>query len=537
MITNEIMKKTLLLIFTAALVFAACNSEKKEERKISKRNYDITKENAYNDLFMDSMAVANYIVENAMPDSIARRMISFYNTRNYEYAWFSFNGVSEQAMGFSSLLNFMVDTSDALKDLHKRMHELIGTSNLKITPSNKPILKTELELTDHLINYTRSNFKKGYVKRKEIEKFIPYVKENALEQADSLLAELRRQKKDFADINEPYKLLSEELKKYVQLEKDKKWMLIDDDLKTFKEGNNSPIIATMKNNLFYMGDMPAEDSSGFFDNNLKEGIKSFQQRNGFTPDGKLSKDLISLMNITPKARIKQLLINMNRMRWLPYEPDGKLILVNTPAFTLRVIDGKKEVFEMAVVVGKEGHNTTIFSDMLTTIVFSPYWNVPRSIVKNEMIPAMEKDPEYLEKNNMEITKEVDGLPEIRQKPGAKNSLGKVKFIFPNSFNIYFHDTPAKALFDQDVRAYSHGCIRLAEPAKLANYLLEANKGWDENKINAAMNKGEEKHVKLEEPIPVFISYYTAWVNDAGKLQFREDIYGHDAEVSGKMFLN
>ncbi len=525
------------MIFSAALLFAACNSEEKEERKISKRNYDITKENAYNDLFMDSMAVADYIVENAMPDSMARRMISFYNTRNYEYAWFYSGGVSEQAKGFSGLLNFMVDTSDALKNLHKRMHELIGTDNLKITPSNKSILKTELELTDHLINYTKSNFKNGYIKRKEIEEFIPYVKENAVEQADSLLAELKKQKKDFADINEPYKLLSEELKRYVQLEKNKKWMLIESDLKSFKVGQNSPNIIATKKNLFQMGDLLVEDSSGLFDEHLTEGIKRFQQRNGYTPDGKVSKNLIALMNITPKERIKQLLINMNRMRWLPYEPEGKLILVNTPAFTLRVIDGKKEVFEMPVVVGKDGHNTTIFSDMLTTIVFSPYWNVPPSIVKSEMIPAMEKDPNYLERNNMEITKEVDGLPEIRQKPGAKNSLGKVKFLFPNSFNIYFHDTPVKALFDKDVRAYSHGCIRLAEPEKLANYLLDDDKKWDKNKINEAMNEGTEQYVKLKEPVPVFISYYTAWVDDAGKLQFREDIYGHDKEVSKKMFLN
>ena len=521
---------------SAALLFAACNQDEKEERKISKRNYSITKENAYNDLFMDSMAVADYISENALPDSLARRIISFYNTRNYEYAWFSSDGVSEQAMGFSGLLNFMDDTSSALSDLHKRMHELIGASNLNITTTNKSILKTELLLTETLISYAKLNFKKGYVKRKEIEKFIPYVKVDAVEEADSLLAELKRQKKDFADINEPYKLLSEELKKYVQIEKDGKWMLIDDDLKTFKEGNSSPIIAAMKNNLSLMQDLPTEDSSGLFDANLVAGIKSFQQRNGFTSDGKLSKNLIALMNITPKTRIKQLLINMNRMRWLPYEPEGKLILVNTPAFTLRVLDGKKEVFEMPVVVGKEGHNTTIFSDMLTTIVFSPYWNVPPSIVKSEMLPAMAKDPDYLERNNMEITKEVNGHPEIRQKPGGKNSLGKVKFLFPNSFNIYFHDTPAKALFDKDVRAYSHGCIRLAEPAKLANYLLNDNKDWDENKINVAMNQETEKYVKLKEPVPVFISYYTAWVDDAGKLQFRDDIYGHDEQVSKKMFL-
>ena len=531
------MKKTLLLILSAAMVFAACNQDEKEEKKISKRNFSITEENAYNNLFMDSISVANYIAENQIPDSTARRIISFYNTRNYEYAWFSQDGVSEQAMGFTSLLNFTMDTSASLKKLRETMHEYIGAENLKVTPTHKSVLKTELLLTENLIDYTKSNFKKGYVKRKEIEKFIPFVKENAIEQADSLLAELKKQKKDFADINKPYKLLSEHLEKYVQLEKDKKWMLVDGALKTFKPGNNSPIIAAMKQNLFMMGDMLTKDTSGLYDDNFVNGIKNFQQRNGFTPDGKISEKLLSLVNITPKQRIKQLLINMNRMRWLPYEPEGKLILVNTPAFTLRVIDGKKEVFEMPVVVGKSGHNTTVFSDMLTTIVFSPYWNVPPSIVKNEILPSIQNDPTYLERNNMEITKEVNGLPEVRQLPGEKNSLGKVKFLFPNSFNIYFHDTPAKALFSKDVRAYSHGCIRLGEPEKLAAYLLENDKSWDDAKISAAMNKGEEKFVKLAEPVPVFITYYTSWVDDAGKLQFREDIYGHDADVTKKMFLN
>jgi murein L,D-transpeptidase YcbB/YkuD len=530
------MKKTLLWILAASMQFVACNQDEKEERKISHRNYSITKDNAYNNLFMDSLSVVNYITENEIPDSIARRIISFYNHRNYQYAWFSSEGVSEQAMGFSSLLNFTDDTSKSLKKLHKKMHEYIGAENLKVTPENKAVLQTELLLTENLIAYTKSNFKKGYVKRKEIEKFIPYVKENAIVQADSLLAELKRQKKDFADINKPYKLLSDQLERYLQMEKNKKWMLVDGDLKTFKPGNNSPIIAAMKQNLFLMGDLPAEDSSGLYDDNLVRGIKSFQWRNGFTPDGKVSENLINLLNIPPKQRVKQLLINMNRMRWLPYEPDGKLIIVNTPAFILRAMDGKKEVFEMPVVVGKNGHNTTIFSDLLTTIVFSPYWNIPPSIVKSEILPSMEKDPDYLEINNMEITNEVNGLPEIRQKPGEKNSLGKVKFLFPNSFNIYFHDTPAKALFDKDVRAYSHGCIRLAEPQKLAAYLLQNEKNWGEAKINAAMNKGEEKFVKLSEPVPVFISYYTAWVDDAGKLHFREDIYGHDAEVMKKMFL-
>ena len=223
------------------------------------------------------------------------------------------------------------------------------------------------------------------------------------------------------------------------------------------------------------------------------------------------------------------------MRWMPQEPGGELLVVNIPEFILHVYDGKNNVFNMPVVVGKEGHNTTIFSDKLTEIVFSPYWNVPESIVKKEIVPSMEKDPDYLEKNDMEITGELNGLPVVRQKPGEKNSLGKIKFLFPNSFNIYFHDTPAKSLFNSSVRAFSHGCIRLSQPEKLADYLLRDNSQWPPEKINEAMNSGNEKFVSIKNPVPVFITYYTAWVDENGKLNFRNDIYGHDKEIASKMF--
>jgi L,D-transpeptidase YcbB len=229
------------------------------------------------------------------------------------------------------------------------------------------------------------------------------------------------------------------------------------------------------------------------------------------------------------------MINMNHMRWLPQNPPGQLIEVNIPAFLLHVYDNGKTVFSMPVVVGKDAHSTTIFSDLLTTIVFSPYWNIPRSIVKNEIIPGMDSDKNYLDEHNMEITGEENGLPVVRQKPGDQNSLGKVKFLFPNTFNIYFHDTPAKGLFNKDIRAYSHGCIRLADAEKMADYLLRDNSKWTPQKIHEAMNSGNQQFVKLKDPVPVFITYYTAWVDENGTLNFRDDIYGHDKEVAEKMF--
>ena len=342
--------------------------------------------------------------------------------------------------------------------------------------------------------------------------------------------------KYFSDVNEPYKLLSDQLKKYVAIAKAGGWPSPGDDPKIFKENQPHQQVIALKKLLSLTGDLTQNDSTDLFDENLKTAIKNFQTRFGFTADGKITKPLLEQLNVPVLQRIKELLINMDRMRWLPQEPEARLIIVNIPEFILHVYEGKKKVISMPVVVGKEGHNTVLFSDMLTTIVFSPYWNVPPSIVKNEIVPGMAKDENYLAAHDMETTGNENGLPVVRQLPGPKNSLGKVKFLFPNSFNIYFHDTPAKSLFGKDVRAYSHGCIRLSEPAKMAEYLLSDNSKWTPQKIDEAMNSGKEQFVQVKQPVPVFITYYTSWVDENGKLNFRNDIYGHDSNIAQKMFV-
>lgn len=523
---------------TTAMLFMDCNQKKveKKSKKISKRNYSITKDNAYNDIFLDSAAMENYISKNAIPEEMANRIRSFYNTRNFEFAWFSSNGLSEQALGFSSLLNFKGETTAKQKKLKKTIDNLLDNESVSISENDKSIINTELLLTKSLIDFSLANFEKGFVKRKELERFIPYQKADPAELADSLLNKKHKDDKYFSDINESYKLLSEQLKKYIDIAKAGGWPSIIGDAKSFREGASSLKFTAIKKILFLTGDLPKQDTSVVFNENLRNGIKNFQKRFGYTPDGKVTKQLLDEINVPVMERIKQVLINMNRMRWLPQKPEGKLIVVNIPEFTLYVYEGKNEALSMPVVVGKEGHNTTIFSDRLTTIVFSPYWNVPPSIVKNEIVPSMEKDNNYLSEHNMEITGNENGLPIVRQKPGPENSLGKVKFLFPNTFNIYFHDTPAKSLFDKKVRAYSHGCIRLSQPAEMAAYLLKGNSKWTPQNIDEAMNSGVEQYVQLKVAVPVFITYYTAWVDENGKLNFRNDIYGHDKDISGKMFI-
>lgn len=283
--------------------------------------------------------------------------------------------------------------------------------------------------------------------------------------------------------------------------------------------------------------MPGGDTSQVFNDTLVQGVNSIQQRFGYSPTGDIRKDLVSDMNVPLRQRIEQLLINLDRMRWMPQQPTGTLIVVNIPAFELQVLENGKNAFNMNVVVGKEGHNTMQFTGTLNQIVFSPYWNVPPSIVTKEILPELAKNPNYLQENQMEDQgdKDGDGLPEIRQLPGDKNSLGKVKFLFPNRFDIYLHDTPAKSLFSKDKRAFSHGCIRLADAQKMAEYLLRNDPDWDSMKIMDAMNSGEQKFVKLKEPAEVFITYYTAWVDESGRLNFRGDVYNHDQDIMARLF--
>jgi murein L,D-transpeptidase YcbB/YkuD len=263
-------------------------------------------------------------------------------------------------------------------------------------------------------------------------------------------------------------------------------------------------------------------------------VNSFRNSHGYTQNGVLNDTIINAMNITAEARLQQLLVNMERMKWMPVKPQGRLILVNIPAFTLHVTDGGKRLFDMDIVVGKEGHSTTMFSGSLNQVVFSPYWNIPRSIVRKEILPAIQRNKNYLASKHMEVTGQRNGLPVIRQLPGTHNSLGRVKFLFPNSYNIYFHDTPEKRLFERDNRAYSHGCIRLKEPEKMAQFVLEGSPQWTNEKIDSAMNSGKEKFVAVKNPVPVIITYFTAW-EEEGQLHFAEDVYGHDAVFMKKLF--
>jgi murein L,D-transpeptidase YcbB/YkuD len=268
------------------------------------------------------------------------------------------------------------------------------------------------------------------------------------------------------------------------------------------------------------------DTAAVSDDALSETIKNFQERHGLAITGRLSKATLQALDVPAEERVQQIASNLERMRWLPRSLGSRYILVNVPAFRVEAYDSGQKKLEMKVVVGSEyqGRSTPVFSDSMEFVVFRPYWNVTPSIAAKEFFPKYGGNlPAGYE------TYREKGVLRIRQRPGEKNSLGLVKFLFPNDFNIYLHDTPAKALFQQAERAASHGCIRLEHPDKMAEFVL----GWSNDRVQQAMHGSDNRTYTLPQKIPVYIVYFTAYGRD-GVLYFGDDIYGRDEALEDEM---
>jgi L,D-transpeptidase YcbB len=263
----------------------------------------------------------------------------------------------------------------------------------------------------------------------------------------------------------------------------------------------------------------------FYDRDLRDALRHFQLRMGQDDDGKVGSATLRELNHSIDDRLSEIRLNMDRWRWLPNELGQLFVMVNIAGFELEVIENNRPIESMNVVVGKTSWKTPVFADTMESIVVNPYWNPPPSIYEEEILPAMARDPSYLERNNFERVK--DG---VRQRPGPTNALGYFKFLFPNKDNIYLHDTPADNLFSRTRRDFSHGCIRLERPDDLAYLLAGKANRLTPAQIEAMRATGQEKWIQLKRPIPVYIVYFTTWVNADGTVRFHHDVYGHDEEM-------
>lgn len=510
----------------------------KEEKEITKVDITIDTSNSFNSLFIDSTDLRTILELNNLGDTLFNRIKSFYNSRNYQYAWFSKEGLPEHTVSFWNLLknylNYSKDSAVYNKWLNDKMETLIRVQSIR--PKNDSLYQNaELLLTRYFYTYADHAYAEDPdFDIKSLEWYIPKKKLTLEAMLDSILTRHGQYADEYAPQNPQYLMLKGQLLKYKQIKDSGGWAAVNSKVEVMKKGYTDPAVKALKKRLKTEGFLDGPDSTftNVYDSALARAVNEIKRTYGYKPDGTAGKTFLKDVNIPVEERIQQILINMERMRWMPgnTKDSGRSIIVNIPEFRLHVYEYGKPAWNMDVVVGKEGNNTTVFTGRLSNIVFSPYWNVPASIVKNEM--NGKPSAAYLARNHMEI---VNGR--VRQKPGPWNSLGLVKFLFPNSYNIYFHDSPAKSLFNRDKRSYSHGCIRLKEPAKLAAYLLNDTAKYSSRKVDSLMRTYKEKYVRVKNPVPVLITYFTSWVNDSSVLNFREDIYGHDAIIAKKMFLN
>jgi L,D-transpeptidase YcbB len=498
------------------------------------RDESITEANAYSDLFLDSNAVESFIQKEKLPDSTANAMRSFYRVRNYQYAWFTSGGPTEQARGLWSLYGSKEDNSKnhPSDSLSERMDTLLQHDSITIAKNDSSFINTELNLTQELIQYASNN--PEHINRQSIYYLVPAKKMDVMTYADSVLNK-QKDSSMYAG-NKGYSLLKQQLAVYDSVAKNGGWGTLTAHGQ-LRKGTKSPEVVSLKKRLELSKDYNSTDTSNVFSDSLEAAVRSFQQHNGLAATGVVNDSMISVLNVPVEQRMQQIIVNMNRVMWMPQKTDGSRIEVNIPSQMLVAYADTGTAFEMPVIVGREGSGTVMFSSQVNQIVFSPAWNIPESIVRNEMMPKIKSDPNYFKKNNIEVVKQNDSIPQLKQLPGKNNPLGKAKFLFPNTHDIYLHDTPDKTAFKKADRTLSHGCIRVADAAKLAQYLLRDQSDWSAKKIQQAMNSGKEQTVDLKTKQPVSITYLTAWVGTDGHINFRPDVYNHDKDAIDKMFVS
>ena len=356
-------------------------------------------------------------------------------------------------------------------------------------------------------------------------------------------SDLRKEIEALHPEHREYKKLQEALMEYRAMEKADTLPMIPEWL-ALKPGESHEAMPIVRRKLRLMKYIKTSDDSPILDEALVEALEKFQHRHGLKTDGNINRATVRFLNIPVREKSKLIALNLERLRWQPHVPaKGDKIIVNVPEYMLRVYRKDKEEIKMRVVLGAEYTPTPVFHDTLKYIVFSPTWIVPKSIFQEEFLPKLLEDPGHFGTERFKFYKkgqEIDPYEEewddedldpnayrVVENPGDANSLGKVKFIMPNDYSIYLHDTPADQLFGREERALSHGCIRVERPEELVAYLLSDDKQWDTEKIKEAMQSQEPLQVNLPKPVPVYIVYRTVWVDDDDKVNFREDIYGHD----------
>lgn len=481
---------------------------------------------------INSVIIANFFKRYPNLRKYQSDVSTLYKKRNYNSIWFNSKGLIEFADLLYSKANQLEEeglkTSLAYKDKIDGIFNEQSSDNLSQTD-------TELLLTSMYVFYAKKVFHGIETSKiREVGWFLPRKNLSYENLLDSLLVDPKLLNKNENQLFGQYYKLRDVLKKYRQIEKNGEWNTIVPDslVKEYKPNDSSRTIGQIRQRLAVIGDLKQDSKSNIYDDELMAGILNYKKRNGYKKDYIITSIHIRRMNIPIATYIKTIMVNMERCRWIAPEltKAEEYIIINIPAFKLIFKRKGKIELESSVLVGNNMTETAVFSSNISHLVFSPYWIVPQSIIENELREEMARDKNYLASNNM-----VWNNGKVMQKPGPKNPMGQVKFIFPNSNSIYLHDTPSKNLFEYEYKAFSHGCINVKKAKELAILILKDDPEWPLERINNAMNSGKETTCVLKNKIPIHIGYLTTWVDDSGEISFYNDLYLRDESLTELLF--
>ena len=549
------------------LLVAACNhsngdKDGRRHRDEELGSYQVeTKRNSLAEK-TDSIFIKEFLTRYPEYEAHQAQLYKFYGKRNYRLAW---TEQGEPIPHASLLINLIENIRQyGIPMNSKRKYRLrdslavILDSTRNDAARHKRLRKSfDLALTSSFFRYTPQIWE-GVVDPHSEEQIDWYVEPKNFAYGavlDSILNDTINSNPFIHNrrFHTQYFKLREVLERYSKLQQDHPWHTIELQKHFLSAGDSGTAVRQVAKRLALLGDLSEETSHDRFTEKVRRAVVAFQSRHGLKADGVVGPKTLSTLNTSLEARSKQVILNMERWRWVPVAMTGDYVFVNIPEFKLYLVENDRLIQNMKVVVGKRGSHTIVFNDLINYVVVNPYWNIPRSIATEEILPRIKENPHYLQDKEIEVginwkfdTVDADTIAwenvtaenfnyTLRKKPGPENPLGRIKFIFPNDFAIYLHDTPARQLFDERRRGFSHGCIRVEKPYELSRHLLGRSDDYTFTDLEELLTEGKNKWIELDDPLPVYILYFTVWVDEAGTVHFRDDIYGHDAHLADRLF--
>jgi len=483
----------------------------------------------------------------------------FYSLRDFAPAWISDQGIGKDADHLVGAIQKAGSDGLSPQDYHLEKIKALLTEirNAKTDESEIPVAslsELDLLLSDAFFQLA-SHLSSGRVSPKtaDPEWAIDPRKVDLIQLANHALKHhaIKEVLNELSPQDEQYSRLKKALADYRQITEKGGWPTISHG-PNIQKGDQGERVSALRIRLIQSGDLnPTEESdSEIFGAAMEQAVLKFQKRYGLTADGVVGPATLSALNVSAADRVKQILVNMERLRWGPRNLGNRHILINIAQFQLRVMDNDTQVLKMRVVVGKDYRPTPVFTEQLSYMVLNPFWRIPHKLAVEDFLPQIRADKDLFNKKRIRVFESwKDNAPEINpnsvnwhqvneknfsyklvQEPGPFNALGRFKFMFPNKFSVYLHDTPSRHLFKREKRNFSSGCIRIENPVDLAVYLVKDNSNWSREKILETIKRMETKVIPIQQPIPVYILYFTAWVDSDGTAQFRDDVYGRDRRL-------